>query len=111
MITPKANRLIAEFALRDARAGHFAPLIGRVRSAAPLLPEERQFIAEALHRLDGRRGKAELRKIEKALIAQRVDGLVEEGKTTDDAVRQVERERKRKRATIYAALKAESKRK
>ena len=94
------------FALHEARLGHLGPLRGRVLSGLPLTTEEREFIAMALEQLDGKRGKAELRRVEKARIAEYVEALVEEeGLLTEPAVAKVMKEYGRKRSTVYAAMK------
>ena len=99
------SKILAAFALREAKLGHLAPLISRVLTAATLTTGEREFIAAALERLDGKRGKAELRRVEKVLIALRVEGLInEEGLLPKAAVTQVMKERGRKRSTIYKAI-------
>ena len=87
MTTPRKNTILAAHALHEARAGHVRPLIGRISSGAQLTNGEREFMAAALERLDGPRGKAELRRIEKALVSLRVEGLIEEeGFSTEAAV-------------------------
>jgi hypothetical protein len=102
--------ILAKIALREARAGNLGPLIGRVRfSSMPLTDGEREYIAAALEDLDGKRGKAMDRQIEKTLIAQRVEGLIEEGFSTEAAVTKVMQERGRKRSTVFTALKESKK--
>jgi hypothetical protein len=108
----RKEAMLAVFAVHEARSGHVAPLIGRVLSGAQLTDDEREFIAAALERLDGKRGKAELRQIEKTLIAMRVEGLItEEGFSTEAAVARVMQERDRSRAFVFAAISESKKRK
>ena len=100
----------AAFALREAKLGHLAPLISRVASGAPLTAGEREFIATALERLDGKRGRAALRQTEQARIRADVEVLKQELGSTEAAVAEVTKARGRKRSTIFAALnKGESK--
>jgi hypothetical protein len=47
-------------------------------SGGRLTAEQRTFLAELLERLEGTRGRAALRRIDKELIRQQVNGLIEE---------------------------------
>lgn len=96
----------ATHAIKEALAGHLAPLIGRFRSGVPLTSEERQFIAAALEQLEGKRGKAEMRRLEKELVRWRVEGLQAEGWKLEAAVRQEKEKRGYSRSFVFDAMKA-----
>jgi hypothetical protein len=105
----------AAYVLREAKLGHTAPLAGYLRFCAgwpggrPLPPELSEYLAERLERFDGKPGKAEFKRIEKELIRQQVNGLVEgEGLEKEAAVAEVMRWRGLSRSKVYLAL-AESK--
>jgi hypothetical protein len=96
---------IAVFALHEARLGNHGPLIGRVLSGAPLTADERNYIAAALERRDGKRGRTALRQTEQARIRGDVESIKQEqGLKTEAAVAEVARLRGRRRSTIFAAL-------
>jgi hypothetical protein len=92
--------------LYEARRGNLQPLIGRILARAPLTDGERKFLAAFLDQHDGRRGAAYLRRVERALIRSRVEGLIAEGKKPEAAVAIVMEERGLKRSTVYEARKA-----
>jgi hypothetical protein len=107
--------LLARMAVREARAGNHLPLIARVLSVpnAFLSEDERAYLRELLERHEGKRGKAELRRLEKVLT---VEGLVagdsEHGEPptkVEAAVRAVMQHRRRSRSAVYAAYAQESK--
>jgi hypothetical protein len=108
-----ARKILATFVLDEAKAGNLGPLVARI-GAGTATQEERELAAALLEQLDGNRGKAALRQIEWALIAQRVEGLIsEEGFSTEAAVALVAQERpttrkgrevKRSRSDIFKVL-------
>jgi|SRR5262245_14920856 len=102
----------AAYVLREARLGNTAPLAGYVRFCAgrrSLPPELSEYLAELLERFERKRGKDEFRRIEKELIRQQVEGLMEEeGLKKEAAIAEVMQSRGISRSKIYAAL-AESK--
>ena len=102
----------AAHALREAKLGHMAPLIGYLLAGLPPTVEQREFLAELLERFEGKRGKAELRRVEKELIRQQVKGLIdEEGLKLKVAITEVMKSRGiRSPETIYAALRDSKKR-
>jgi hypothetical protein len=59
----------ARHAVAEAKAGHMAPLAGRVAGVPDeyLSPAERKLLCDLLEKNEGRRGKAELRRLEVAL--------------------------------------------
>ena len=91
--------------LREAQLGYLAPLAGYVASGGELTAAHRQFIAEALERLEGPRGKAEVRAVEKQLIRLHLDNLMKQGWKREAAVHEVMRVRGHSRSTVYAARK------
>jgi hypothetical protein len=97
---------LGAIALREAECGNLQPLIGRILSKEPLTDGEREFVAIFLDQHDGRRGAAYLRRIERALIRGRVEGLRAEGMKLEAAVALVMRERGLSRATVFKALNA-----
>jgi len=106
----------AAYLLREARLGNTAPLAGHVRLCAhrrrPLSPELGEFLAELLERFEGKRGKDELRRLERDLIRQQVKGLLEEGKLKPKAaVGEVVKSRGLSRSKIYTALRESKTRK
>ena len=117
--TRKALELLGKHAVREATAGNVWPLIGRVGMVPDsyLSKDERSFLCIMLEANDGRRGKAEIRRIEKLLVSSRVEGLVagEGGERwkKEAAVKQVgsERERGRSRSSVFATLRESRKRK
>jgi hypothetical protein len=107
---------LAQEAVREATAGNMWPLIGRVLSVPDeyLSCDERTFLRALLESNDGRRGKAKIRRLEKVLVALRVEGLIkgEDGETPmkpEAAVRQVMRERDVSRSFVFAAIKESKK--
>jgi hypothetical protein len=93
------------YALREAKLGNTAVLAGYLRSPFPLTAEQREFLAELLERFEGKRGKDELRRIERELIRQQVEGLMkEEGLKKEAAIAEVMQWRGISRSKIYAAL-------
>lgn len=97
--------------MREALAGNVWPLIGRVLSVPNdyLSNDERNFLRALLEANNGGRGKIELRRIEKALVRLRVEGLMkgEDGALRmkyEAAVTQVMRERQRSWGFVTAAL-------
>jgi hypothetical protein len=84
-----------------------APLIGYVASGGTLTPAHRKFIAEALERLDGPRGKAEVRRLEKRLTRVFVEELISEGWKPEAAVHEIMRIRGYSRSYVYAALRSD----
>ena len=118
--TRKALELLGKHAVREATAGNVWPLIGRVGMVPDsyLAKDERSFLCIMLEANDGRRGKAEIRRIEKLLVSSRVEGLVageggEPSMKKEAAVKQVgsERERGRSRSSVFATLRESRKRK
>jgi hypothetical protein len=102
----------AKNAYEEARRGNPYPLAARLlialqHSSKPLSPEEFAFIRDALGATTGKETNARLRDLELWLIAQQVDGLIDEdGKSPKDAVDAVKRGRRRSVRHIRTALKA-----
>jgi hypothetical protein len=92
------------FTLSEAKAGNLVPLIARIRGGIASR-EECELAADLLEQLEGKRGKVYLRETEEALMAMRVEGLVEEeGLSTEAAVAQVMRERDCSRSSVFSAI-------
>jgi hypothetical protein len=68
---------LARHAVREAKLGNVWPLIGRVGVVPDryLSDDERKFLCELLEKNDRRRGKAEIKRIEKFLIRSRFEDL------------------------------------
>jgi hypothetical protein len=98
------SKILAAYALREARLGHLGPLIGRLRFGA-LTRDEREFIAGMLEKLDGKRGKAMLRGTEALRISEQVKELRQELGSTEAAVTEVAKAKGLKRSSIFAAIK------
>jgi len=94
----------AAWLLREAKLGNTMPLAGYLDSGGPLTAELRKFVVELLERSEGKRGKAELRQLEKRLTKLHVENLKSEGWKPEAAVHEVARERGHSRAYVYAAL-------
>src|SRR5262245_47170004 len=102
----------AAYVLREAKLGYTAPLAGYLRADRPLTADLREFLAELVERAEGKRGKDELRRLEKELIRQQVKGLIEEeGLKPKAAIIEVMESRGRSRSTVYAALRESKMRK
>jgi hypothetical protein len=101
--------IVVLHALEEARAGHLAPLIGRVRSGVPLTPEERQFIAAALEQLEGKHGKDERRRLKKKLVQWRVEELLGQDVKLESVVKQIKEERGYGRTSVFNVLKESKK--
>jgi hypothetical protein len=106
-LSPKVRAFLADESVRKALAGNNWPLIGRVLSVPDdyLSADERNFLRALLESKNGRRGKAEIRRIEKALVRMQVDRLIDQRWKSDAAVEQVRTARKRSRSFVYAAAK------
>jgi hypothetical protein len=108
-LSPKERASLARGdAVRKAEAGNMWPMIGRVLSDPHLSDDEREYLRRLLEGNDGRRGKAEIRRIEKALVRLRVESLVAgyDGSPRMKkaaAIRQVMRERGRSRSFVFTA--------
>jgi hypothetical protein len=101
----------AELVVDAARRGDPYPLIGHLQfclqSGKPLSDGEIQFIVAALEATAGKRSADNLRKTERFLIAEQVEGLMrDEGRTQKAAIDEVMRYRGRSRRHVYSALKA-----
>ena len=98
--------------LHIARRGNPHPLIARLlfllqRGGEPLRRDETLFIIEALEATAGKELNADLRQLEKELIALRVEGLmIEEGLLQKQAIGIVQDERKRSVRHIKRAIAA-----
>lgn len=69
-------KLGSAHALREARRGNTWELIGRVLARKRLTSEEREFIADALERLNGKAGKHEVRRMGRILDRLYVEGIM-----------------------------------
>jgi hypothetical protein len=96
------------YVLREAKLGNTALLRGYVRFCAgrrPLTPELSEYVAQLLELVESKRDKDEVRRIDKELIRQHVEGLMEEeGLKKESAVAEVAQSRGVSRSTIYDAL-------
>ena len=115
MVTKQRRRTsdwLARHALAYARRGNPHPLIARLlfllqRGGEPLRRDETLFIIEALEATAGKELNADLRQLEKELIALRVEGLmIEEGLLQKQAIGIVQDERKRSVRHIKRAIAA-----
>jgi hypothetical protein len=72
--------ILAVHAAREAKLGNVWPLRGRVGGVPDdyLSPEERKFLFELLEKNDGRRGKAEIKRIDIFLARQVADAFQEQ---------------------------------
>jgi hypothetical protein len=100
----------ADFALKWARQGDPGHLIARLMLAlqgrAHLSDGEYWFIVEALEATASKQTNAQLRDLERRLIAQQFDGLVdEEGMEPEDAMKAVMKSRDCRERKIRYALK------
>jgi hypothetical protein len=111
LVKVPAGWTAADYAIKQARAGDPGHLIARLLLALQghgrLSDGEFWFIVEALEATESRQTRARSRDIERRLIAQQVDGLIDEdGKSPKDAVDAVKRDRRRSVRHIRTALKA-----
>ena len=98
------DKLFAKIAVSEARRGYYQPLIARVMSGRQLTPEEREIISNALNKVESKpRGNAELRKVEKQLIALRIEDLAKELGSMEAAVAAEAKQTGRGRSTLFAA--------
>jgi hypothetical protein len=102
----RPTNALAAVVLYEAGRGNLQPLIGRPLSRSPLTDGERKYLADFLDQRDSLRGAAYLRRIERAMIRSRVEGLIAEGEKPEAAVAFVMKERGLKRSTVYEARKA-----
>jgi hypothetical protein len=102
---PPAKFDFAAYALREAKRGQTYPLIARVSWCTQLTRGERQFIEDLLLKANGPAGKAEVRRLEKALTRLHVEHLIAEGRKPAMAVRKVMKERGHSRSYVFAARK------
>ena len=106
---------LAQHALAFAGRGNPFPLIARLlfllrHGGTPLSRDEINFIVAALEATAGKKIKADLRRLEKELIALRIEGLVtEEGMLQKEAIGIVEDERKRSVRHIKEAITTQKK--
>ena len=98
------------FALREALLGHHGPLIARIMKGATLTPDERDYIADMLQGLDGKRGKAALKHVGEDRVAEHVESLARKSGSTKAAVAEVEKQTGRKRSSIFADMRESKKR-
>jgi hypothetical protein len=112
LVKVPAGWTAAKYAYEEARHGNPYPLIARLaacvqRSSGPLSDDEFNFIRNVLEASAGKETNARLRQLEQRLIAQQVDGLIDEdGKSSKDAVDAVSRDRRRSARHVRTALKA-----
>jgi hypothetical protein len=98
-----------DFVLDEARHGHPYPLIARLEmflrnGGEPLTDGEIQFVVKTLEATARKRGKDQLRKAERALIALQVKHLTSEGKPLKAAIDQVMHQRRRSRRHVFKAI-------
>jgi hypothetical protein len=112
LVKVPAGWTAAKYAYEEARHGNPYPLAARLMIALqasnkPLSDDELRFIRDTLEASAGKETNALLRDLELQLIAQQVDGLIDEdGKSPKDAVDAVKRDRRRSVRHIRTALKA-----
>ena len=114
MVTKQRRRTsdwLARHALAFARRGDPSPLIARLRllhhGGEPLRRDEIDFIIAVLEATAGKALSADLRQLEKKLIALQVEGLVtEDGLSQKEAIGIVQDERKRSVRYIKDAIAA-----
>ena len=106
----KYQELLARSAVSAARLGDPYPLIGRLhfclQTGEPLSDDEIHFIVDALKATIRKPGTDNLRKIERFLITERIEGLKRGGMKQEAAITEVMRRRGRSRRHVYNALKA-----
>jgi hypothetical protein len=100
-----------DYALNEARRGEPGHLIARLQNALQggerLSDGEYWFIIEALEATESKQTRAQLRDLEKQLIALQVDGLIdEEGMKPKQAVEAVKKDRDCSTRHIRTALRA-----
>lgn len=104
----------ANYALEEAKRGDPGPLIARLMQAlqgrGSLSDGEFWFVIEALEARESPDTRARLRNLERWLIAQQVDGLIdEEGRKSKKAVAEVAKDRGCSPRKVRGALKAHGK--
>jgi hypothetical protein len=74
--------ILARNAIREAELGNVWPLMGRVGGVPDdyLSPDERKFLCDLLERNDGRRGKAEIKRLDIILARQVADAAQEQAR-------------------------------
>jgi hypothetical protein len=74
--------MLASHAVREAKAGNVWPLMGRVGGVPDnyLSPDEREFLCVLLEANDGRRGKEEIKRIDRFLAEQVADAAQEQAR-------------------------------
>jgi hypothetical protein len=97
--------ILARHAITEAKAGHMAPLIGRVRGVPDdyLSPDEREFLRKLLEENDGPRGKAEFKRLE-ITLARLLEGDIKTKKELIGKLKDV-RERGWGRSSYYRKMK------
>jgi hypothetical protein len=101
-----------DFVLYEAQHGHPDPLAARLigflqNGGEPLTKGEVEFVVKTLMATGRKRGKDELRKAERQLIAMQVKGLTKEKKLPlKAAIDEVMRYRRRSKRHVQSALSA-----
>jgi hypothetical protein len=103
--------LLARNAVTEARLGNPYPLIGRLdfclQTGELISDDEIRFIEAALKATGGKRAADNIRKIEQYLIAEQVQGFMNEERMSQKAaIDEVMRRRGCSRRHVYRALKA-----
>jgi hypothetical protein len=87
---PLKRQDLSAISISEARQGNYQLLIARVMSGEPLTVEEREIIRDALDKVERKRGKDELKRVDEDRIAYHFEELTKELGSADAAVKKLE---------------------